>query len=161
MSIMEDTQAYVRDRAKLEMEHAANLQRLAQHYHNKRKWPTFTYCKGHDNILMIDLWRSVVNLGMEDAKARAIGADQLAVLAGEIFDKGKDEKKASFKTAVQMLVSLQEELHKLDGMVAETKSKYDASRKAFDKAQHSRKAKINTPANIKKAESSFHFARHE
>lgn len=69
MGILEDTQAFVKARSKLEMEYASNLQKLAQQYHNKRKWPDFAYSKGHNNILMVDLWRSVVNLGMEDAKA--------------------------------------------------------------------------------------------
>ena len=39
MGILEDTQAFVKARGKLEMEYASNLQKLAQTYHNKRKWP--------------------------------------------------------------------------------------------------------------------------
>lgn len=38
MGILEDTQAFVKARGKLEMEYASNLQKLAQSYHNKRKW---------------------------------------------------------------------------------------------------------------------------
>ena len=56
--LAEDVQEFVRARAKLEMEYAQSLQKLANQQYAKRKWPDFSYSKGHDNILLIDLWRS-------------------------------------------------------------------------------------------------------
>jgi hypothetical protein len=159
LAILEDVQAFVKARGALEMEYASNLQKLAQQFHNKRKWPAFAYSKGHENILVIDLWRSVINLGMEDAKAHAIGSEQLSVLAGEIFEKGKAEKKIASTMSTQMLVNLQEDLVKLDQSVAETKAKYIESRKAYMKKTE-KKSKA-TVAEVKKAESSWQFARHE
>ena len=84
----------------------------------------------------------------------------LVVQTGEIFEKAKEEKRTSFKLAYQVLTNLQEELLKLDGSVAETKSKYDASRKSYIKKRDAKKAKVN-PADLKKAESSWQFCRQE
>eukprot|EP00039_Didymoeca_costata_P010234 m.137227 g.137227 ORF g.137227 m.137227 type:complete len:793 (+) comp14748_c0_seq2:111-2489(+) len=160
MSIMEDAQEFVRARAKLELEHAANLQRLAQQFHTKRKWPGFTYAKGHENILAIDLWRSIINLAMEDAKGFATSAEQLNTLSGDIFEAGKEEKRASFLNACQMLSNLQERLIKLDSTVEETRVKYMSAGKVFMKKKASRKNKIDSD-EIRKAENSWQFSRQE
>jgi hypothetical protein len=50
LGILEDMQEFARARAKLEAEHALSLQRLAQQFHSKRKWPPLTYSKGHENM---------------------------------------------------------------------------------------------------------------
>ena len=48
--VLEEMQEFGKARAKLELDYAAGIQRLSQSFHNKRKWPAFTYTKGHDNM---------------------------------------------------------------------------------------------------------------
>eukprot|EP00040_Diaphanoeca_grandis_P016599 m.85883 g.85883 ORF g.85883 m.85883 type:complete len:940 (+) comp25907_c1_seq1:205-3024(+) len=158
IGVMDDIQEFMRARSKLEIEHAQNLQKLSQQFHSKRKWPAFTYVKGHEDILLIDMWRSVVNLAMEDAKAHSMASERLNFLANDLFDQHKDQKKIAFRTAMTVLEQLQDELFKLDASVTETKHEYDAAMKSVDKAKNKKKS---TEADVKKLESSCQFRRQE
>lgn len=67
----------------------------------------------------MDLWRSVINLAMEDAKAHAVASERLAFLAGDVFDKHRDRKKTVFRTTDRILEHLQDELFELDAQVGQ------------------------------------------
>mmetsp|Transcript_742 Transcript_742/g.2424 ORF Transcript_742/g.2424 Transcript_742/m.2424 type:complete len:931 (-) Transcript_742:4392-7184(-) len=161
LSVLEDMQEFTRARAKLEMEHAHAVQRLAQQYHAKRKWPPLTFAKGHDSILLIDMWRSTLSLTMEDARAMGTASERLTALSGETFDLQMQQKRANSRTAQRVLERLQDELFELDAQVAETKDRYDSALKQFGKMRAASKRRAPSEAELRKTEASCEFARHQ
>eukprot|EP00038_Savillea_parva_P009327 m.182779 g.182779 ORF g.182779 m.182779 type:complete len:911 (+) comp15626_c0_seq1:214-2946(+) len=164
LSVLEDMQEFARARAKLEAEHAQGLHRLAQQFHAKRKWPSLTYAKGHENILLIDLWRSVISMTMDEAKSLTSVSDRLSFLTGEAFDHHMQQRRGNVRTAQRVLERLQDDLFGLDIQVAETKQRYDAALKQMTKLRNATLKKRGANPNaaaIKKCEGSVEFARHQ
>eukprot|EP00042_Codosiga_hollandica_P042282 m.385937 g.385937 ORF g.385937 m.385937 type:complete len:811 (+) comp56294_c0_seq5:255-2687(+) len=127
-AFVEDLQDYIKARAKLESDHAQNLHKLNSQYLAKKKWGDMTYTEGQSQILLHDLNRLVIAL-TSDASLHAATAEAIANSVSSRFDHYRDDKKAVFKAAANIITNLQEELVQLDASVAQFKKQYEVSMK--------------------------------
>ncbi|EGD76276.1 hypothetical protein PTSG_00978 [Salpingoeca rosetta] len=154
-TMYEEMQEYLKQRSRLEYEHAQNLTKLTQQFHQRAKFPDWTFKEGHEKILAMDLYRMLLEKDVENALIQQRAAEKVFKMAGEQMEARLEDKRSMDRCAVRVLGALQEELCSLDAAVTKAKKMYDGSMKELESFQKkkSAKKKPDYPAKLRALES--------
>eukprot|EP00043_Microstomoeca_roanoka_P001160 m.31220 g.31220 ORF g.31220 m.31220 type:complete len:971 (-) comp10676_c0_seq2:39-2951(-) len=140
-AMYEELQEYLKQKSRLEYEHTQSLTKLTQQFHQRAKFPDWTYKHGHDNILAVDLYRMLLETDIENAIVQQHAAEKVFKMATEQMETRLEDKRSMDRCATRVLTALQDALCDLDASVTKAKKMYDVGMKELEQFQKKKGAK--------------------